>query len=355
MIKEIQYIQNNELEKAANEQEVTYTLRTYNESDIAGLGNRIIEYIPDGLVFLPENETNKEYEWKTYTEDKNGNLIETEDITKATVIATDYLTDKEIEGFNIETEREPKHLDVKVVFQIDESKITSKDRTIENTVKIQEPKGKDPEGGTEVNSENNVTSEIIYVKYFDLDVTKYIKSVAVKNNSGEKTQEIGENRKGELIKIDVAEKDVEDTTIRVTYGLKVTNIGEIEGYATELIDYIPKDFKLVEDGTWKIKEDKAVTTKLENTLLKPGESTTVEITFDWKLTKDNIGSRINEGKITKYENPYNAKDPTEDNNDKEEMLVQIRTGSTTVFRVIALIVGLTILAVAVRKIMKNNR
>lgn len=338
-VKKVKYTQNNEMEKTANEQKVTYTIRTYNESLNNGKGRRIIEYIPDGLVFLPDNETNKEFGWKTYTEDDNGLLIETLEPDKATVVATDYTIDKDIEGFNIETEKEPKYLDVNVVFEVDESKITSEDRIIENKVKIDESK-KDSSTGDELNKDNNETTEKIYVKYFDLDVTKYIKEVTVKNSIKETKQDVGESQKGKLIKIDVAKSEVENTTIRVTYGLRVKNIGEIAGYATELVDYIPKDFKLVQDGIWNVKGDKAVTTKLENTLLQPGESAVIEITFDWKLTEDNIGRRINEGKITKYENEFNAKDPTEDNNDKEEMLVQVRTGSVWVFIVIAVLVGL---------------
>lgn len=330
--KKVDYKQNNDMEKVANEQKVTYTLRTYNESEVTGKGQRIIELIPDGLVFLPENETNKEYGWKTYKQDKDGDLIETQESEEITAVATDYLVDKEIEGFDIEKEL-PKYLDAKVVFEVDESKITSKDRIVENTVKLQ------PNEDDE-NDDNDSTTEKVYVKYFDLDITKYIKEVTVKNNVKETKQEIGENQKGKLVKIDVHKNEVNNTTIRVTYGLRVKNIGEIEGYATELVDYIPKDFKLVEDGNWIVKDGKAVSTKLQNTLLKPGESTVIEITFDWKLNENNIGRRINEGKITKYENPYNAKDPTEDNNDKEEMLVQIRTGGIWVFIVVASLAGL---------------
>lgn len=353
--KKVNYNQNNDIEKAANQQKVTYTIRTYNESYNKGKGKRIIENIPDGLVYLPENETNKKYGWKTYKQDKDGDLIETDVSSEITVVATDYLLDKEIEGFNIEENETPKFEDVEVVLEIDESKITSKDRIIENTVEIDTTgKTTGDTDGNEVNDDNNKSTEKIYVKYFDLDVTKFIKEVTVKNNTKETKQDIGESQKGKLVKIDVAKRDVENTTIRVTYGLRVKNIGEIQGYATELMDYIPKDFVLVEDGIWNVKDDKAFTTKLENTLLKPGESTVIYITFDWKLTEDNIGRRINEGKITKYENEFNAKDPTEDNNDKEEMLVQIRTGGIWVFVVIAVLVGLWMI-VGIVFILKKNK
>ena len=346
-VKKVEYTQENEIAKTANEQKVTYTVRTYNESNEIATGKRIIEYIPDGLIYLPENETNTEYGWKPYTEDEDGDLIEAMSIEEATIVATDYLVEKEIEPFDIEKEETPKYLDIKIVFEVDESKLTSEDRIIENKVKIQ------PNEYDETRW-NDETTEKIYVKYFDLDLTKYIKEVTVKNNIKETKQEIGESQKGKLVKIDVAKNEVNNTTIRVTYGLKVKNIGEIEGYATEVIDYIPEDFELVNDGNWKINGNTAVTTKLENKLLKPGESTVIEITFDWKLTDSNIGRRINEGKITKYENPYNAKDPTEDNNDKEEMLVQVRTGSTWVFVTIIVLVALWMFAGIVFILKRKN-
>ena len=353
--KKVKYNQNNDIEKAANQQKVTYIIRTYNESFVKGKGKRIIENIPDGLVYLPEDETNKKYGWKTYKQDKDGDLIETDVSSEITVVATDYILDKDIEGFDIEENETPKFEDVQVVFEIDESKITSKDRIIENSVEIDTTgKSTGDSDGNEINEDNNKSTEKIYVKYFDLDVVKFIKEVRVKNDIKETTQEVGESQKGKLVKIDVAKKDVANTTIRVTYGLRVKNIGEIQGYATELMDYIPKDFVLVEDGIWNVKDDKAFTTKLENTLLKPGESTVIYITFDWKLTEDNIGRRINEGKITKYENEFNAIDPTEDNNDKEEMLVQIRTGGIWVFVVIAVLVGLW-MAAGIIFILKKNK
>lgn len=316
----LEYIQNNEIIKVCNEQEVTYSLRIYNESEETAKGKRIIEYIPDGLVFLPQNEKNIAYGWKLYKEE-NENLIEVTNIEEATIVATDYLVDKEIEPIEINEEKEVdiNYINAEVVFEVDEDKLTNEERIIENKVKIEKNPNDD-------NPENDEGIEKIYVKYFDLDVTKYIKEVKVKNNISETVEKIGIERKNELVKIDVAKSEVENTTITVTYGLLVKNIGEIEGYATELVDYIPEDFKLVEDGVWKVVKGNAVTTRLKNKLLQPGESTTIEITFDWKLTSDNIGSRINEGKITAYENPYNAKDPTEDNNDKEEMLVTVRTG-----------------------------
>ena len=50
---------------------VTYTIRVYNEGNIAGYAKEVSDNIPNGLEFVESNETNKKYGWKLY--DKNGN------------------------------------------------------------------------------------------------------------------------------------------------------------------------------------------------------------------------------------------------------------------------------------------
>ena len=68
----ITYLGNNNIEEAVNNQEITYTIRMYNESEVRARGKQIIEYVPEGLVFVPENSINKQYSWKMYKQGANG-------------------------------------------------------------------------------------------------------------------------------------------------------------------------------------------------------------------------------------------------------------------------------------------
>jgi hypothetical protein len=108
------------------------------------------------------------------------------------------------------------------------------------------------------------------------------------------------------------------------------NIGEIAGFATEIEDIAPEGFKLVEDGTWTLDGERAVTTSLKDKELQPGESTTLNVTFEWQLTEDTIGLKSNEAHIAKYENEYDAKDVTEDNKGKQDLMVTVKTGSNEI-------------------------
>ena len=341
----ITYEGNNEIEKISNNQNVTYTIRMYNESDVRAKGKRVIEHIPDGLVFIPDNEVNKNFEWKMCKVDSNGRVSITENPEEADIVITDYLVGKTIGKFDIDT-KTVNYLDVQAVFKVDESKIATEDRIIENRVQIMKNKNDD-------NTENDETTEKLYVKYFDLSLEQYIANVKVKTNDDERNIEVGYDKKDTLVKVDVKRSEQEQTKLIVTYGLLIKNVGEIPGYATEITDYIPEDFKLISTDIWMEEGNKATTKSLEDVLLNPGESTTVEVTFEWSLANGSIGSRINEAQISAYANEYDAKDITEDNKDNEEILVTVKTGSEVIKYIAMATLYVSIVALGVLVIKKK--
>lgn len=110
----------------ANTDIVTYTLRIYNEGNVAGYAMEISDDIPDGLEFLPNNQTNIDYQWKMY--DVNG--VETTNINEAVEIKTKYLENRLLNPFDITKQitntepLNPDYADVKVAFKVVEAKIT---------------------------------------------------------------------------------------------------------------------------------------------------------------------------------------------------------------------------------------
>lgn len=331
------YIMNEKVEEAANGQKVTYVLRTYNESKNDGKGKRVIEYIPKGLKYLPEDSVNQQYEWNMYMVENDGALRQVQNADEAEVIATDYIVGEKIDKYDEElSEGEEASLnskDVQAVFEVDESVFSGKEnRIIENTASI-EPNSNDDNG------DNDSTTEKIYVKYFDLKTTKYIKSVKVKNEKKDETKEYGEKTNNSVIKVDVPKSQVDKSTITVTYSIKVENVGQIPGYATKVVDYLPDGFEVVNITDWKVNGNVATCTKLDSTILMPGESTTIDIVCNWKLSEKQIGSRVNEASVTEYENDYGAKDVTPDNNDKEEIIAAITTGKGIKI-IVPIIIGL---------------
>lgn len=83
-------------------------------------------------------------------------------------------------------------------------------------------------------------------------------------------------------------------------------------------------------------ENKVTTRALEGTLLRPGESATVEIIFTWKNDEENLGLKTNIAEISEDYNEKGAKDidstpdnqiPIEDDQDLALVILTIRTGA----------------------------
>jgi len=321
---------------------VEYTIRVYNEGDIDGYAAEIEDDIPNGLVFVPDNAVNKEYGWKMY--DKSGK--ETTDVKQAVKVKTTYLSKDSseknlIKAFDGSTLL---YKDVKLVFKVDETAIektvTTEKRTLINTAEI--TKNTDEEGkdipdidstpGNNKPGEDDIDQEKVYVKYFDLALEKTLNK-AVVTTKGKVTEVVGDQ-----LKIEIHKKDINSTTIQFIYTIKVTNQGEIEGYATEITDYIPEglSFNKASNPDWTQVSDRVIKTEaLAKTLLKPGESAEVKVTLDWVKSSDNIGRFVNVAEISEDWNPYDSDDvdstpnnliATEDDQDDAPVWVGIVTG-----------------------------
>ena len=169
------------------------------------------------------------------------------------------------------------------------------------------------------------------------------------------TGHTGEENPEPAVKVEINRKKFNQTTVTFIYTIKVTNEGEIEGYAKEVKDRIPEglEFYAEDNPQWKILEDGIVTTDaLADTLLKPGESATVQIALRWKRNENNLGLKINTAEISKDQNEYNTPDidSTPDNNidgeddqDIAPVILSITTGSAPTYIVLTITI-MTILA-----------
>ena len=352
------YNHNTEPLSVANTDLVTYTIRVYNEGEKAGYAKEVQDDIPEGLIFVTDNETNIKYGWKMY--DKYGK--ETSDINQATNVKTTYLSkqDSEIRNENTlleaydESKNTPDYADVQIVFKVDDSKIektiTTEKRVIINTAEISDDSdenGNDVEDNDSIpsngkESEDDIDTEKIYVKYFDLALEKHLSKIIITEDGV--TREIIATDKESLLKVEVHRKKIESTIVKFMYDITVTNEGEIEGYATEVKDYVPEGLMFVAEDNieWTEVSPNIITTDaLAKTLLKPNESATVQVTLTWVNGEDNLGTKINVAEISE---DYNEKGDTpdidsipdnevdgEDDIDDAPVMLTISTGSTPTY------------------------
>ena len=335
---------------------VIYTLRIFNEGEIAGYANKVKDDVPEGLEFLPENEINKEYRWVQST-DKSS-------------IETDYLSKEQeqteganlIKAFDKEagiTDKNPDYRDLKIAFKVTEP--NTSDRIIVNTAEITddrddnndpvEDKDSTPNNNNEWNKEDDLDKEFIKVKYFDLSLKKGVSKAIVTNEDGSQTVietgHTGDENPEPPAKVDLGRQDINKVTVKFEFKIKITNEGEIAGYAKEVTDYIPEGLKFIQEDNplWYPRDplngkERVGTKQLENTLLQPGENATISILLTWVNDPNNMGLKTNIAEISKDYNdshtpdidstPDNFKDGEDDIDDAPVMLT-IKLGDAQVY------------------------
>ena len=341
---------------------VTYTLRIYNEGEISGFAEKITDDIPEYLEYLPENSINKEYRWIMY--DSNGK--ETSDVKDAAKIVTDYaskeygemlmqddtsLTEnpnllKAFDKNTIISETNPQYIDIKVAFRVKDP--NSNKIIIVNKAQISEDADENGEPVDDIDSipdkwnegEDDQDFENVSVEYFDLSLLKYVTKAMVTEKGKTKTTKTGNTGASTDIipKVEIYRKSVNKTIVKFEYTIKITNEGDIEGYAKEITDYVPTGLKFYSEDNkgWKDEGNNIISTELlKDTLLKPGQSATVTVILRWINGENNLGLKTNVAEISK---DYNEKevpdrDSTPDNKktgeddiDDAKVMLTISTG-----------------------------
>ena len=332
-VTDMEYKHTKEPVRVANNDVVTYTIRIYNEGTQSGYAAEIKDDIPEGLEFIQEHEINKEYKWIMY--DKDGNV--TTEIKEAETIATDYLSKENektegenlLKGFNPTTMSTPDYKDVKVAFRVTEP--NTSDRTITNQAQISKDTDKDGEEVDDIDSvpnkwnegEDDQDVEHLYVKYFDLALRKWVSQAILIEDGIQKemdTDHYAEQDPEPVVKVELNKDRMENTIVKFRYQIRITNEGEIEGYATEISDYIPEGLKFnqADNPKWKEVNGKIVTDQLKDKLLKPGESATVEVLLTWINGDENLNLKVNVAEISEDSNPSDSPDIDSTPNNKKD-------------------------------------
>ena len=355
---------------------VTYTIRVFNEGMKDGYAAEVSDDMPAGLEFLPDNETNKEYRWIMY--DKDGN--ETKDVSSAVKIRTDYLSKeqgeakmkedsslkenpyllKAFDGSKEISDENPDYLDVKVAFKVVEP--NTSDKIIVNSAQISKDTDKDGKDIDDIDSipdqwnegEDDQDREYIKLNYFDLALRKWVTQAIVIENGKETVTQTGHTPEQDpepIVKVDLNRKKLNKVTVKFRYSIRITNQGDIAGYAKEIKDYVPEGLKFVAEDNpgWTDLGNNIITTNLlADKLLQPGESADVQVLLTWVNRQDNMGLKTNVAEISKDYNdrgvpdidstPDNKK-PGEDDIDDAPVMLSISTGKIKTY--VAL--GITVL------------
>ena len=203
-----------------------------------------------------------------------------------------------------------------------------------------------------IDSENvsDINIGLIELQNFDLKLDKYVSRILVQNSAGTTTREYNN---ATTAKVELDAKQMNGSNIIIEYNIVVTNVGEVAGYARNIVDYMPGDLEFSSElnKDWYESGNALYTTVLGNDIINPGESRSVTLTLTKTMGEDNLVTRNNAEIYEAYNNlGLEDSNSTPANNVSGEndmgsadVIVSIRTGGVVYMTIgiIAVIIVLT--------------
>lgn len=201
---------------------------------------------------------------------------------------------------------------------------------------------------------SSINIGLVEAKTFDLKLNKYVSKIIVQNADGTKTYEYNNET---LAKVELDAKKINNSTVVVEYKIAITNAGQISGYVTSIVDYVPQSLKFSSElnKDWYQSGSNLYNASLAKEKIEPGETKVVTLTLTKTMTENNTGLINNTAEIASAYNEQDIKDTnstpgnnvkTENDQGSADVIISIRTGAaiiyTTLTIAILIVVGATI-------------
>ena len=195
---------------------------------------------------------------------------------------------------------------------------------------------------------SDINAGYIELQNFDLQLEKYVTRIVVQDSSGSTVREYNDE---DLARAELDAKRVNGATVLIEYVIRVSNVGEVDGYARRIADYAPNDLEFSSElnKDWYQTQDGIYSESLANEIIKPGETKEIKLTLTKTMTEDNVGLVNNTAEIDEAYNELGLLDSnstpgnrTSGENDmgSADVLLGIKTGG-------AVYVGGTIVAIVI--------
>ena len=209
------------------------------------------------------------------------------------------------------------------------------------------------------NSIGNIDIGLVEAKKFDLSLSKTISKVTVSNAEGNKSIKYSDTN---LAKVEIKGKYLKGSVVLIEYKIKVTNNGELPGYAKKIVDNKPSDLKFNSklNKDWYQSGNTLYTTSLANTIIEPGETKEITLVLTKTMTESNTGLTNNKAEIEEY---YNSQGVIDENSSQyddisgADLIISVSTGIAIRYIIITLLISLTIATISyviIKKVIKEN-
>ena len=324
---------------------VLYNIRVYNEGEVDVYAGEVTDHLPDYLDYV-DCDFNKAYKWDIASDGKTISskylAYNEEDKEETNLLkAFDKKTDNG-EGSGLD------YRDLQILCRVNDTAPTNTHIVnVAEITKYEDKEGEDipkdvdstPDNVDEKNEDDD-DYEVVVIKTFDLSLLKYVTTVYVTEDGKLTTTQTGNvgDANDIMPKVEIHRKKLNSTVVKFGYTIKITNEGDIAGYAKEITDYVPQGLKFYSEDNqgWTDEGNNVISTRLlENTLLGPGESAEVTVILRWINGSNNLGIKTNTAEISEDYNdegvpdkdstPDNQK-PGEDDIDNADVILSISTG-----------------------------
>ena len=141
-----------------------------------------------------------------------------------------------------------------------------------------------------INDDNiyNIDLGFVKVEQLNLSVSQSISKLSVVSDNN--IRNIGANETSS--KLELSNKELEDSTLLVEYNINVTNYGDIPGYAKQVIEYVPDGMKFnseINPDWYMGKNGYLYSVSLGNDLINKGESRNIKLVLSKSLGKNELG------------------------------------------------------------------
>ena len=173
---------------------------------------------------------------------------------------------------------------------------------------------------------SNINLGLVVRSTFDLSIKKYINKITVKGSN--KTSEYAQKENATLAKVEIGAKDLSNSLVVIEYKIKVTNNGEISGYAKNIVDYMPQtlNFNSSMNSDWYMSGNSLYNKSLANTKIEPGETKELTLILTKQMTETNTGLVNNKAGILETGNDSGAENKSNESG-SADVIISVSTGA----------------------------
>lgn len=223
------------------------------------------------------------------------------------------------------------------------NKENAKENLISKAIETENGKAVSNEVVVSNQSADNINLGLQLKEQFNLVVNKYVTKAVVKDNTKPIEYKFNDLK---LAKLEIAAKKLNKSLVDIEYKIVVENTGNVEGYATMINDYLPKDmtFDSSRNNGWYLGKDGMLYNEiLKDTVLKAGEKKELNLVLTKQMNTENTGAVSNKVLLATSSNKNGLQDNVDDNVATQEVLILVKTGYTIQFTIIIAIVMLAVI------------